>query len=73
MGMNVTFGAIDTNNCTLSIADGSDNRSYMNFYGMVGGLSVLFVTIRGLVTAAARVRASSRIHENLVHSIMGVA
>ena len=73
MGMNVTFGAIDTDNCTLSIANGSDNRSYMNFYGMVGGLSVLFVTIRGLVTAAARVRASSRIHENLVQSIMAVA
>ena len=69
-GRNVTFGNIDTQDCTLPIEEGTPNRMYLNWYGAVGGLSILFVTIRGLVTAASRVRASKHIHEALITSIM---
>ena len=69
-GENVTFGTINVQNCVLPISTGSPNRTYLNWYGAVGGLSIFFVTVRGLVTAAARVRASKSIHESLIRSIM---
>ena len=34
------------------------------------GLSIFFVTVRGLVTAASRVRASENIHAHLITSVM---
>ena len=51
-GENVTFGSINVNDCTLPIAEGTPNKTYLNWYAFVGGLTVVFVTIRGLVSAS---------------------
>ena len=50
-GENVTFGSINVNDCVLPIAEGTPNKTYLNWYAFVGGLTVVFVTIRGLVSA----------------------
>jgi len=51
-GENVTFGSINVNDCVLPIAEGTPNKTYLNWYAFVGGLTVVFVTIRGLVSAS---------------------
>ena len=35
-GRNVTFGNLNVDNCTLPIGVGSQNRTYLNYYGLVG-------------------------------------
>lgn len=67
---NVTFGRIDVQDCALPISEGTDNKTYLNWYGIAGGASVCFVAVRGLVTAAGRVRASRVLHEALIKSVL---
>ena len=38
-GRNVTFGNLNVDNCTLPIGVGSQNRTYLNYYGLVGYVS----------------------------------
>ena len=67
---NVTFGRIDVQDCALPISEGTDNKTYLNWYGIAGGASVCFVAVGGLVTAAGRVRASRVLHEALIKSVL---
>ena len=47
----------------------SDNQFFINWYVTFGMLSVLFVTLQGIILAVLRVRASRVLHEKMLNRI----